>query len=138
MRNSNFSGMRRHVTLEDEEFSAIAVAMPLHVLVGDCASFCVGRTSFEEVAGGYSVISRLGAIVAERIRREFHARAQRLQLKGLYSNPRSRCVTMSEIKGGSALGRGGFAPNALTVWRRGRCVMDTSRWRTSSLRPSSL
>jgi len=44
--------MRRHVTLEDEEFPAIAVAMPLHVLVGDCASFCVGRTSFEEVAGG--------------------------------------------------------------------------------------
>ena len=73
VRNSNFSGMRRHVTLEDEEFPAIAVAMPLHVLVGDCASFCVGRTSFEEVAGGYSVISRLGATVAERVRRQFHA-----------------------------------------------------------------
>jgi len=66
-------GYRRHVTLEDEELPAIAVAMPLHVLVGDCASFCLGRTSFEEVTGGYSVISRLGATVAERVRRQFHA-----------------------------------------------------------------
>jgi Ser/Thr protein kinase RdoA (MazF antagonist) len=42
-------------------------------VVDGCASFCMGRTTFDEVAGGYSVISRLGATVAERARRAFHA-----------------------------------------------------------------
>lgn len=61
-------GYRKHVQLEDAEFPAIADAMPLHVLVGDCATFCLGRTTFDEVAGGYSVISRLATKAADRIR----------------------------------------------------------------------
>ncbi len=62
-------GYRRHVRLEGEECTALASAMPLHVLVHDCAAFCLGRTTFDDVAGGYSVICRLAATVAERVRR---------------------------------------------------------------------
>ena len=59
----------RDVQLEDAEFAAIASAMPLHVLVRDCAAFCMGRTTFDEVAGGFSVISRIAVTVADKARR---------------------------------------------------------------------
>ena len=62
-------GYRRHVTLDEEECAALAAAMPLHVLVRDCAAFCMGRMTFDEVAGGYSAISRLATPVSIRARR---------------------------------------------------------------------
>jgi hypothetical protein len=64
------SGYRQHVQLTAEECSAIAAAMPLHVFVRDCAEFCLGRMTFDEVSGGYAVISRLAAAVASRIAAE--------------------------------------------------------------------
>jgi hypothetical protein len=45
-------GYHRHVKLENDEFPAIATAMPLHILVKDSAMFCMGRMPFEEVKGG--------------------------------------------------------------------------------------
>lgn len=61
-------GYRRHVTLDDAERTALAAAMPLHVLVRDCAAFCIGRMPFDEVAR-YSAISCLATTVAIRARR---------------------------------------------------------------------
>lgn len=60
-------GYRQHIRLEREEIPAIAAAMPLHPFVRDCAEFCFGRMTFEDVVGGYGVISRLAAVVAARI-----------------------------------------------------------------------
>lgn len=62
-------GYRRHIELEDRELAAIGAAMPLHVLVRDIAAFCMGRMPFDDVAGGYAAIARMGTAVAERIGR---------------------------------------------------------------------
>jgi len=62
------AGYRRHITLDGDEYAALAAAMPLHVLVRDCGAFCMGRMTFDEVAGGYSAISRLGRTVADKTR----------------------------------------------------------------------
>jgi Ser/Thr protein kinase RdoA (MazF antagonist) len=64
-------GYRAHVKLDPEELAAIATAMPLHVLVRDCAAFCLGRMRLDEVTGGYAVISRMAGVVADRARRAF-------------------------------------------------------------------
>lgn len=61
-------GYRRHVTLHDEEYAVLAAAMPLRFLVRDCGEYCMGRMTFDEVSGGYSVISRLAVAVAGRFR----------------------------------------------------------------------
>jgi hypothetical protein len=47
--------------------------MPLHILVRDCAAFCLGRMRLDEVTGGYSAISRMAGVVAERARRAVQA-----------------------------------------------------------------
>ena len=64
-------GYRARVKLEPEEITAIATAMPLHILVHDCAMFSLGRMPLDEVMGGYTVISRMAGVVAERARRAF-------------------------------------------------------------------
>lgn len=66
-------GYRRHVKLAPEELAAIATAMPLHILVRDCATFSLGRMRFDEVTGGYAAISRMAGVVADRARRVFTA-----------------------------------------------------------------
>jgi hypothetical protein len=51
------------------------------------------------------------------------------------AHPRSPFCQGSRARGG--FGRGGFGPKALAVSRCGRFVRESSRWRASSLTPSS-
>lgn len=67
------AGYRKHLQLTNEELARMEAAMPVRALIFDCYMFALGRTDFEEVTGGFAVISRLARAVVARVRDAFQA-----------------------------------------------------------------
>jgi len=62
------AGYRERVQLTSDELDRLPAAIPIPPLVHDCMTFCRGRTTLDEVTGGFAVMSRIAGAVTARAR----------------------------------------------------------------------